>query len=113
MEYGGWTNYETWAVFHRFTGEPASAANWNEKAARISEKFCSISAAAETTQFATFDASIVECEGKARDALANVLKDEALDNIEIESGLHRDLLVHALGRVNWHEVARHMLEGLE
>jgi hypothetical protein len=105
----GWTNFETWTVNQRLMSEAASASHWSEVASAINEKHCSLVQVDEAT-FPAIQAVVLECEAKARDELAACLREDALANIEIGSGVYRDLLTHALERVNWHEVARHMLE---
>jgi hypothetical protein len=107
--YRGWTNFETWTVNQRLTSEAASASHWSAVASAINNRHCLL---VETDE-CTFDAVrsvVLEAEAKARDELAACLREDAMANIEIAPGVYRDLLTQALERVNWHEIARHMLE---
>ena len=89
MTYNGWSNYETWAVKLWLDNDEDDQRHWARCASRVSD---------------------------ARQ-LADELK-EAHEELAIESrvapgGVFGDLLTHALGQVNWHEIAESFIEDVE
>ena len=81
-EYNGWTNYATWNVNLWLTNDEGSYNYWMERA-RDSEV----------------------------NGLAILLEDEHKEAMpELDSSTYSDLLQHVLGSVNWHEIAKSLIE---
>ena len=87
MAYQGWTNYETWAVSLWLDNDEGLYHEARELAHRVRGKH------------------------KLYD-LANALERLVEDNApDLGATLYGDLLNHAMARVNWREIAEHLLEG--
>ncbi len=83
--YNGWANKETWLVYLWLTNEQASDSLWRGIGRELGDAY----------------------------RLADVLCRELEDGASIicpSAGLYTDLLITALGRVVWDEIARHLLE---
>ena len=91
-EYNGWTNYETWLVNLWITNDSAEYEYWLDAARTEREQWLG-------------DRPIAVCAARLADAFEN----NATDALG-ESGPLRDLLFAALDAVNWHEIARHIME---
>jgi hypothetical protein len=81
--YNGWANKETWLVHLWLTNDQACDAAWRAVAAEIGEPY------------------------RLSAVLRGELEDGATDLQQ--TGLYADLLTTALRRVDWEEVARHLL----
>lgn len=82
--YNGYTNYETWCVCLWIGNDQADYMFWREQARGVTP--------GELAR--TLEAHFEECAPAA-------------------AGVYADLLTHALGRVDWYEVADAIMEGLE
>lgn len=84
-EYNGWANYPTWAVAAWLSGDEASWRYWSNRAARMTA-----------------------------DDLAEELEEEltvaARATLNEDYGMCTDLLLWALGQVDWLAVARGLCE---
>jgi hypothetical protein len=81
-KYNGWSNYETWVVALWLDNEEGSYNYWNEVA-----------------------------EGLDVYDLSKRLEEEFEEFNPVEAtGVYSDLLTHALGRVDWYEIAEHLKE---
>ena len=96
-KYQGWTNYETWAVKLHMDNEQSSQEYWAERAQEEAE-------AAEADEFGTTK------ERMAVRNLAASLKEYHEEGVPDLAGFAGDLLMAALGSVNWYEIAESMLE---
>jgi hypothetical protein len=89
--YNGWTNYETWNVKLWIDNDQCTQAHWLERAKDV--------ASIEDANFAPF-------------SLANELEnmfDEG-SPLQENASCYSDLLRAALGRVEWIEIARSLIE---
>jgi hypothetical protein len=93
--YNGWTNYETWAVNLWLDNDEGTQDYWLEQAGII----------------------LANCDNDARDAtyelaasLQEDLEDLEMWGVHLPNGPHSDLLAHALGMVDWREIASYMIE---
>lgn len=99
QEYNGWTNYETWAVKLWMDNEQPSQEFWTV-------------AAATALEDAKAD-NIFTKEENARCALAEALKQHHEQALPALEGFAADLLNSAMSEVNWHEIAKSLIEALE
>ena len=103
--FNGWTNYETWAVKLWIDNEQSTQAYWLEEARAVVEA-CDDK---HPNQF-------MNKADNAQSMLAERLKDEHDDQSEhpvfkaAEGTIYADLLNAALSEVNWHEIAKSLLE---
>lgn len=90
--YNGWTNYETWCVNLWLTND-SDGYEW------LSERA---------------DEALEDCDGdedEALSVLAEALEQQYEEFMpESVEGVFSDLLRHALGRVEWREIARYAIE---
>lgn len=100
--YQGWKNYETWLVALWLDNEASSYRYWRDAAGwhRVT--------AAETVQ-------VRQCRWTSKEAtrfnLADQLKQEVGDSKPLTvPSMYSDLLDAALSAVDWHEIARNILE---
>jgi len=101
--YNGWKNYETWAVALWIDNEQSSYTHWREQAA---EHF------KEVTERESQKAISMDQYRDARSALAWELRGafEGESPLLDQATLYSDLLTAALERVNWYEVAEHLID---
>ena len=101
-EYNGWTNYETWLVNMWIDNDEGSSDMWRERADEA------IAATDDTDSFEDRKANAVA-------ELSDTMKAEFEDGAESLglTGFWVDLMNGALSEVNWNEIARHILEGIE
>jgi hypothetical protein len=86
--YQGWTNYETWCVKLWIDNEESSYNYWQERAEELLE-----------------DAVTPTVD------LADELEEAFVEGDPLEeAGVYTDLLYSALGKVNWYEIAKSILE---
>lgn len=85
--YNGWANYETWCANLWLTNDCASYEWLNERA----------------------DEALEDCDGDEDDAVSALAGDIEQHHDELMpegvEGVFADLLRHALGRVDWYEIA--------
>ncbi len=92
--YNGWSNYETWNVKLWIDNEEVSYEHWRERAEECRD----------------------DADGDldaARQSLADELESHYDEFAPTTRGVYADLLNHALGRVDWHEIAANMLDELD
>jgi hypothetical protein len=99
--YNGWTNYETWNVALWIDNDQSSYTYWREIAKECIE-------AAVASSYMTKDENAV-----ARMAIK--LKEEIVDNEgpDLGASMYMDLLNAALREVNWHEIAKHLIDAAQ
>jgi hypothetical protein len=91
LTYNGWTNYETWVVNLWLTNDSGSVDYLNEMA-----RDC-----------------LTHLDGDKNDAIWELAKriEENHDEFKPEAnGVFADLLNHALGCVNWREIAQYIID---
>jgi hypothetical protein len=89
--YNGWTNYETWVANLWLDQEDTY---WNEQALQIlSEEKNDKEDAAYTLMY--------------------VLKGHYEEFMPVIEGMYADLLGAGLSRINWYEIAKHIVDGLD
>ncbi len=103
--YNGWTNYETWAVMLWIDNEQSSQSYWADAARECQTE----TADQQPNQF-------MDHAGNARSMLAERLKAEHDSESEhpvfaaADGTVYADLLNAALSEVNWHEIAKSLIE---
>lgn len=108
-EYNGWFNYETWLVKLWMDNEQSSQEHWSERATEALRE-------AGETMSANFRMTGVEpftTEEKAAFALAKELKAQHEESLPELDGFAADLLSAAMSEVNWHEIAKSLLDDCE
>lgn len=90
--YNGWTNYETWCVKLHMDNEECSQRYWERETKEALRNF--------------------EGPEDAADRLADYLKDWHEEELAAckAPGVYGDLLRAAMSEVNWHEIARNLVE---
>ena len=96
--YNGWTNYETWAVALWIDNDEPSYRHWRAVADEMRENGPQPIAGTSLTR---------EPRHILADRLANALENEMPD---LPASMWSDLLRHSFARVNWPEIADHLLE---
>jgi hypothetical protein len=81
--YAGWTNYETWNVALHINNDQGTQAYWQERAKEVD--------------------SVAYLADELQESHENAIPDEL-------TGSLRDILNEALSEVNWHEIARSLLD---
>ena len=97
--YNGWTNYETWVVNLWIDNEQGSQLYWAERAEEIART--------------SHESDYLTRQENARRDLAEALKSEHEDAQPELPGVFGDLLGHALGGVDWDEIAAAMLDEVD
>ena len=102
-KYNGWTNYETWVVNLWISNEQSTYCYWREQARMHREN------ARECSQVQ--GGIWTECKA-ATFNLADQLKEEITEGgaSRVEPSMYSDLVLAALGEVNWEEIADSWLE---
>lgn len=98
-KYNGWANYETWVVNLWLDNDQSSQEYWQEQARELVQS--------------AIDAEKIEVREEAISDLAQRLESEHDEGMPEVSGVFSDLLNSALGRVDWHEIASHMVGEVE
>ena len=103
-EYNGWTTYETWAVGMFLDGNYTGDGTYREvqDITNRASRHLDETPAAEDVEAAR-DELAEKLEGYVREALSDPKPGRSLD---------ADLMVRALGEVNWHELADGQLDGV-
>ena len=96
MSYNGWTNYETWAVNLWMSDSEMQAGYWQGVAEAIVSEYS--------------DESEVDHLAQATRELAEQMKNEYQSEMPEVSGVWADLLGSAIERVDWREIAAHLVE---
>lgn len=102
-EYNGWTNYETWCVNLWIDNEESSQRYWAEQA--------------DECLRLGFADEVLTREQRATHTLADILRDEHCERFadvseeRIANTVFADLMNAALSEVNWHEIAKHLVDG--
>jgi hypothetical protein len=92
--YNGWTNYETWNVA-LWWGESGMDGYWYGEAESL------LDAADEDAD---------DYEDDVIRELADRMKDETTEEMPVVTGMWADLLMAAIGSVNWREIAEGVIE---
>jgi len=104
--YNGWANYETWCVNLWLTNDQGSYNHWRERAQAAFDE----TGDKHPNEFANH-------EQNARIRLADELKEDLDEGagqfLPEQLGVYHDLLNHALGRVEWFEIADAFLEDVD
>lgn len=98
-KYNGWSNYETWVVNLWIDNDEGQYNYWRDRA-----RECFTDASADTHMTRKEDATTV---------LAQALQNEITDSAPATDGLFGDMLTHALGMVDWYEIAASQIDALE
>lgn len=88
--YNGWTNYETWCVKLHIDNDESSQRYWEREAKDAARNF--------------------EGPRGAQDILADRIADWHQEAMPKADGVYADLLNAAFSEVNWHEIAKSLLE---
>lgn len=100
QRYNGWTNYETWVVKLWIDNEEGSQQFWTEQAEQAILTAARVPV--EATEFTTAE--------RAALTLSAILKDYHDGALPELTGFAADLLGAAMSEVNWHEIARSLVE---
>jgi len=108
--YNGWTNYETWNVKLWIDNEQSTYDYWREAAQQ-----CFDDAGDGVSAYAKFtDKEIFTREERAVLALEKQLKAEIEEQApDLGCSMFADLLNAALSEVNWHEIAKSLIESVD
>ena len=103
--YNGWINYETWAVNLWIDNDQGSHLYWREQAARHFE---------DADESETPHESLWSQRSAARSTLAEQIQEEFEEASPLadQVNVYSDLLTAALGEVDWHEIAEHLLDDI-
>ena len=92
--YNGWTNYETWNVA-LWWGESGMDGYWHGEAGSLLD---------------AADKDADDYEDDVIRELADRMKDETTEEMPVVTGMWADLLMAAIGSVNWREIAKGVIE---
>lgn len=103
--YNGWTNYQTWDWKLWLDNDEGSYNYWREAAQEVIER----------VRADEHDLSWDTDELAQQRALADMLEQDADEQIdllleELHTGPIVDLLNHAVGVINWYEIAEHLID---
>lgn len=97
--YNGWSNYATWVVKLWIDNDQGSQERWQERARECLQD--------------AIDSDESEPKAAAASTLARELESDHDESAPEVSGVFSDLLTHALGLVDWHEIAQNMLSDVD
>jgi hypothetical protein len=97
--YNGWTNYETWVVNLWIDNDEDTQNRWSERAAELVQE--------------AIDADSDDIRDSAASTLADEIESEYDDEAPEVAGAFTDLLRHALGMVDWREIADHYVNDVD
>lgn len=89
--YNGWTNYETWVANLWMDGDEAYWRDGAESCMRTEDN---------DKESATY-------------TLSQMMRDFYQDCMPDLTGMYADLLGAGLSRINWYEIAKHIVDGLD
>lgn len=108
MAYNGWSNYETWLVNLWMDNEPGERDMWLREAAAFLE--CEREDLQSVSDVPFEESDVVS---GATNLLADHIRqsfDEALEGLVTAPGVFGDLLNGAMSEVNWHEIAKQLMD---
>lgn len=107
--YNGWTNYETWNVKLWIDNDEGSHNYWREAAQECYDKTENCLSA-----YAKFTGNeIFTHEERAVNALSTRLKGQIEGEApDLGASMWADLLYAALSEVNWHEIAKSLIDNI-
>lgn len=105
-EHNGWSSYETWNVKLWIDNEQSSQEYWQEQALKW---LVEIGSGNPDTFPNDFPASFT-LEERAMLRLSKQLETEHEESLPELSGFAADLLNAAMNEVNWHEIAKSLIE---
>jgi len=105
--YNGYTNYQTWAVSLWIDNEECQRDHWLGTASYIYNN-----EAKEQTHFTKMEDATYILADQLREQHHEV-KDSIVDIAKLSSSVWADLLNASLCDVNWHEIAKNLLEDIE
>ena len=97
--YNGWSNYETWVVNLWIGNEESSQERWAERALELVQE--------------AIDNDESDPKAEALSSLAEALEAEHDEATPVLFGVFGDLMRHALGCVDWREIAESMLSDID
>lgn len=97
--YNGWSNYETWVVNLWIDNDQGSQERWAERAVELLQ--------------GAIDDETTDPKAEALSTLADELEADHGEFTPELSGVFSDLLTHALGRVDWREIAEHYIADID
>lgn len=100
--YNGWTNYETWNVALWIDNDEYLQCYYADKAQELLDDTADSIAGIEERRSA--------CVRELADDIQATIEDSQPD---VPNSVYLDLLTHALGRVEWREIAEHYLADVE
>jgi hypothetical protein len=98
-KYNGWTNYETWVVSLWLDNDQCSQEFWQEQARDAVQE--------------AIDNDESDPREEAISTIAQRLESEHDEGVPEVPGVFADLLNSALGRVEWRDIARNMIDEVE
>jgi len=105
--YNGWTNYETWVTKLWMDNDQGTQEDWAERVRAIKAH-------------PTYENPYMKPERRIVHEVTEALKDaheegmaDLLESGHLSASVYADLLGSALGRVNWYEIAEHLIEETE